>query len=201
MGEDPVDRTGELVRRAREPGAEPESFSRLYERVAPSLHVWFGLRVSPALRKRFDTDDGVQETCLRAHRAFERYDPSRGSFRAWLLGIAERVLLEALADLARGRGPHTGPSPPELEEVPAEATTVTRAVARDEVLTEFEGELEGLDEADRKLLVHRGLEERAHVEVAELLGLDEGTVRKRWQRLLERLRGRPGFAKLELWVR
>jgi RNA polymerase sigma-70 factor (ECF subfamily) len=196
--QEPVDATGELLRRGRE-GGDPASFSLLYARVAPALRAWVALRMGQSLRKRFDPDDVVQETCLRAHRDLARYDPQRGSFRAWLLGFAQRVLLECASDVARGK-PRGAllPTADALQELPEEATTITRVVARDEVQVRLRAELEALGPEERKLLVHRGLEERTHAEVAALLGLDEGTVRKRWQRTLERVRSMPGFQALDL---
>ena len=198
--EDDPELTQDLVRAARARGDEA-SFTALYARVAPSLHAWARLRVRASLRARIDADDLVQEICLRAHRAFERYDAERGPFRGWLMGIANHVLKEALADLARGG--HRVPAGDSertrlLEQIPDDATAISRRVARDEGLAALIERLGELPEEERALLVHRGLEERSHAEVAELLGLDETAIRKRWSRLLERLREAPAFVSLDL---
>ncbi|MEO0650373.1 MAG: sigma-70 family RNA polymerase sigma factor [Planctomycetota bacterium] len=199
-GGEPLDpNTQDLVRRARASG-DPSTFGALFSRVAPGLAAWARLRVRPSLRARLDPDDLAQEVCLRAYRAFDRFDPERGSFRAWLMGIAQRVLQEALADLARGR---SGSQDVEgrtraLEALPADATAVSRRVARDETLERLIERLEQLAAADHALLLHRGLEGRPHGEVADLLGVDVETARKRWQRLLARLRTDPGLVALAL---
>ncbi|MCE9598540.1 MAG: sigma-70 family RNA polymerase sigma factor [Spirochaetia bacterium] len=56
-------------------------------------------RVLGFFRKRIDIDiaeDLCQEVLLRIHRAWDKFDPSRGDFGAWSLAIARNVLYDYL---------------------------------------------------------------------------------------------------------
>lgn len=58
-----------------------------------------------------EAEDLVQETMLRAWRAYERYDPGRASIRTWLYRIATNACLNALAGRTRRPLP-SGLGPP-----------------------------------------------------------------------------------------
>lgn len=184
-----VERTEALVRRAREEGAD--SFGELYGRVAPALFTWASLRVKPALRSRLDPEDLVQETCVRAYRGFDGYDPERGNFRAWLFGIANHVLQRALLNLSKGPGDARHALADEvtsfIQQIPDEATRASRLAARSDSLEVFIEAAGSLGEEERKLLLYRGLEGLPHHEVAEIMGIETETAKKRWQRLRGRL--------------
>jgi RNA polymerase sigma-70 factor (ECF subfamily) len=63
---------------------EADAFDELYSRHAPSIYRlgWAMLQQSQS------AEDVVQETFLRAHKARQRFDPSRASFGTWLYQIA-----------------------------------------------------------------------------------------------------------------
>ncbi len=170
---------------------EKAPFSTSWTGAAPALAAWARLRTRPALRRRLDADDLLQEVCARAYGAYEGYDPARGPFQAWAFGIAGRVLKEALVQL--GRAPEAvvdRSGTAFLDRVPDEATTVSRRLARDEALASFCAWVDTWEGEERDLLVLRGLEGRSHADVAAHLGLGEEAVKKRWQRLSARVRER-----------
>ena len=177
--------TQELARQVA--GDAPEGFSNLYERVAPALHAWAALRIGSVLRRWLDPEDCVQEILLRAYKRFDSYDANKGSFRGWLFGIANNVMREVLARHSRVGTPRMSIAEA-MAELPDDATSVSRKVARDEALGHFVASLHELTDEQRKLLVYRGLEGLPHQEVASLMGLSTSAVEKRWQRLLERLK-------------
>lgn len=176
-----------------------ERFLREFEAAGPALLAWARLRLRPELRTAFEPEDLIQEVGCRALAGAASYDPQRASFRQWLFGIANRVLLEALRDLARtpSRAPRLAVTDRSgLTDAVAAITSVTSRVARDEVVRAFLERADRLEPEDRLLLLHRGVEQRPHPQVAELLGVAEDTVRKRWQRLCERMREDPVFESL-----
>ena len=169
--------------------ADPEGFVARWDAVAPAVAAWARLRVRPGLRRRLDPEDLVQEVCARAYVGAAGFDPERGAFRRWVFGIAGNVLREALVQLGREpRGAVSLSGTGLLARLPDDATAVSRRVARDEALAGFCAWVDGWEGPERELLVLRGLEGRPHAEVAEILGLATETVKKRWQRLAERVR-------------
>lgn len=176
---------------------DPAGFEAAFAAVSAPLLAWARLRVGAELRTLLDPEDLVQEVGCRALLQFGTFDPARGTFRQWLFGIANRVLLEALREL--GKRPVRREVPADrsgLSDVVAAITTITRRVARDELVAAFLRRSEGLEAADRALLLHHGLEGLPHTQVAQLLGISEDAVRKRWQRLREQLCADPAFAAL-----
>jgi RNA polymerase sigma-70 factor (ECF subfamily) len=167
------------------------SFQRAYEAVAAPLAAWAHLRCRGPLGRVIDADDLVQEVVLAGWRAHERFDPGRGSFRAWLFGVANRVAAEALRQSARRA------TPLEVEHEPiAELTTISRRVRRREAMTAFLDRLDELDADDRDLVAYRGIEGLDHRAVAELLGISPEAAGKRWQRLRDRIATWPAIADL-----
>lgn len=194
------------VRRTRYPPLVEETapvpaapdFAGLYDQAAPALFAWASLRIHRRYRAAIGPEDLVQEIWLRAYRSFSTYDPAR-SFRGWVFGVAKNVLFEVQRALHKREKEHgadgnTGRLEA-LGDVPDQASTITRRVARDDAVRAFVRQVEGLDEFDRKIVVHCGFEELTQREAAERLGIGYEAVAKRWQRLRTRLRdGAVGLA-------
>jgi RNA polymerase sigma-70 factor (ECF subfamily) len=167
------------------------SFARLYERLAPSLETWARLRVTGTLRQYVEPGDVVQEVWWRAMDAFERYDPARSSFRAWIFKIATNVLLEW--NRKRRRRARIEPAnlaqrvsslPPELAR---QATSVGRGIAERDSVRKLVEVVSAMSAEDRSVFLHCGLEGRTIAEAAPLVGANVEAVGKRWQRLREKL--------------
>lgn len=177
-----------MARAAR--GGDVESFGALYESIAPALVAWAELRIRPALRARLEPQDLAQEVWFRAWRALTRFDPERGSFRAWVFQIAKNVLLEAFRSLREPTRPGSpGPTTKlfALQNLPDSATAISRRMARDETLRDFAEMVRGLEEDEQKLVLHCGLEGLPYREAAGRMGISDEALAKRWQRLRGRL--------------
>jgi RNA polymerase sigma-70 factor (ECF subfamily) len=181
--------TGELARRAHAGEAAP--YAQLYARLAPALYAWASLRLPRTLRGFVSPEDIVQEVWCRTTERFATFDPTRGEFRSWLFGFAYRVLREALRSalrLQRERAPD-GSRVFRLEDLPDDITSLTRRVARADDVRALLARIDelALEPDERELLLLRGLEGLPHEEIAAQLGIQPAAVRKRWERLRERL--------------
>jgi RNA polymerase sigma factor (sigma-70 family) len=86
----------------------------LYERNVDSLYAHVLRRTGGEAER---AEEAFQETWMAAVRAIRKFDPAKGTFQAWLRGIAENVL-RSQARRSRLRRRVEGTS---LEAVPAEA--------------------------------------------------------------------------------
>lgn len=181
---EPPPRTESLVR-SFQSGAD-QSFAVLYERLAPALYAWTVLRAPRGL----DPADLLAEVWMHAVRRLPGYEEQRASFRAWIFGIAKKVLLRELRALdqrqqiAGGGGEGGG----DLERVPESVTSMSRRFERDESVRQFLSRIDGLGVEERELVVYCGLEGFSCGEAAARLGLSEAATTKRWQRLRSELR-------------
>jgi RNA polymerase sigma-70 factor (ECF subfamily) len=166
-------------------------FQRRYEELAPALHAWAELRIRPQMRALVEPGDVVQEVWCRAWRERAQVAALDPAFRGWLFRIAKNVLLEAFrrarAPAFRAGSAGTTTRVLALEGVPDSITAVSRRLARDEGLAKLVEWLRGLEEDERLLVAHVGLEGLSFAEVGERVGLSRDAVAKRWQRLRARM--------------
>ena len=175
---------------ARQASANSAEFAHLYERVAPAVYAWARLRIRPEQRRRLDPEDVVQEVWCRAVTRFDSFDAEQTPFRAWIFRVAKYVLLEAFRSLRKTSPlglPQDGDGVPSPDTFPDDATSLTQRVARNEELRAFLAYVETLDDHERDLVIHCGLEGLGYDEVATRLGLSRDAAKKRWQRLRARL--------------
>lgn len=171
--------------------AELARFQALYEAIAPSLYAWAEIKIRPQMRGLVDPADVVQEVWYRAWRSFAAAGLESESFRRWIFRVAKNVLLESFRALRANDTPGAAAGESarlrRLAEVPDTATAITRRVARDEGLKLFAHWTVGLEEDDRALIVHLGLEDMDRAELAGRLGISEASLAKRWERLTARM--------------
>lgn len=186
---DPDQATHALAERAR--SGNRSELEALYLRTLPALVSWIELRCRSSAALRVDPGDLAQEVWLRVMQNLGRFDPARGSFRAWILGFAKTVWLEQLDPRRRTAARARTSTAEALESVPDSVTSATRALARDECVTRFLAYVEGLEHLDRMVVIHHGLEGLSCAATGERLELSADAVSKRWQRLQVRLRELP----------
>ena len=113
-------------------------------------------------------EEAVQETFLRAWRAGERFDPQIGSLRTWLFAILRNVVI----DLGRARAARPGV---------AEGGIEPSVEPLNEVLLSWQVEeaLRRIGDDHRRVIVETFYRGRPYAEIAEELGVPEGTVKSR----------------------
>jgi RNA polymerase sigma-70 factor (ECF subfamily) len=113
-------------------------------------------------------EEAVQETFLRAWRAGERFDPQIGSLRTWLFAILRNVVI----DLGRARSAR-----PRVAEGGAEPAVEPFDEAM--LAWQVEEAMRRIGEQHRRILVETYYRGRPYADVAEELGIPEGTVKSR----------------------
>jgi RNA polymerase sigma-70 factor (ECF subfamily) len=127
----------------------------------------FGFAVR-SLGDRGLAEEAVQETFVRAWRAGDRFDPQIGSLRTWLFAILRNVVI----DLGRARAvrPRVAERGIEPSVEPLEQALLSWQV---------EEAMRRIGEDHRRVLVETHYRGRPYAEVAEELGVPEGTVKSR----------------------
>jgi RNA polymerase sigma-70 factor (ECF subfamily) len=158
--------------------------TRLYDDHAVDLHRYLARRLEPAT-----ADDLVAETFLIAWQQRHRYQPERGSARAWLYGIATNLLrrharAEARAWRAMARdGGRRG----DLADAPD--TVAARRTDAGTQARQLAGALAALRSEERDVLLLVAWAGLQPVEVAGALNVPVATVRTRLHRARTALRG------------
>lgn len=126
----------------------------------------FALR---AVGDRGLAEEVVQDVMVRAWRAADRYDASRGSLSTWLFTIARNVVIDALR--ARGARPASPASAPEGSEA-SHAEDVVRKIQVSEAFRT-------LSDVHRQVLLEVYYRDRPYADLAAELGVPVGTLRSR----------------------
>jgi RNA polymerase sigma-70 factor, ECF subfamily len=172
VDDDAIEESPGFIDRLRR--GDPAAFETLVSR---HQHRVFGVALR-MLGNRADAEDAAQEVFLRAHRGLAAF---RGDAKlsTWLYAIAARLCLSRLGEgerrliranedaLARVADAEADPAR-QLEEDEREAA-LRRAIAE-------------LSDDRRMVVVLRDLEGLAYEEIAQVLGLELGTVRSRLHR-------------------
>lgn len=167
--------------------SDPARFGVIFDRYFAEIHGYAAKRAG-----RSAADDVAAETFLTAFWARRRFDPARGTVKAWLYGIVTNQLsayrrqeLRAYRAVARGdlSVPEEGHDDRVVDRVMAGSLRGALAKA-----------LAGLSRGEREVLLLVALGDLSNTDAAAALGIPYGTVASRLSRARAKLRKVAGIA-------
>ena len=155
-----------------------EAYEKHYEDVYKVIYM--------RLLSRENTEDVVQETFIRAMKAWDSFDDSKASAKTWLCTIARNTMLNYI----KSNKKHEQASFEEMNEAGFEPGVEDKELSQltDEYAKEAYSILSKLKESDRELLVMRYVEEMSYKEIAARIDSNEKAVAKKVERLLKKCR-------------
>jgi len=175
----------ELMRQVAD--GSTEALGLLHRRFARSI-----FRLAARTLDRAAVEDLVQDVFLAVWRNARRFDPERGTVRAWIFQIAHFRVLNELR--RRSRQPEIVPDPVGilLDEFPAGGAGPPDAVAEQHRRGVLQSALDGLSPPQREAIGLAFLDDLTHEQVAAELGLPLGTAKTRIRTGLQKLRASLG---------
>ena len=192
--------TRDLLERARQ--GDPEATERLLAEYREPLRRVVDLRLDPALARRIDASDIVQDVLIEANRRLAEYlrDP-RMPFHLWLRHMAQDRIIDTHRQhrLAQRRSidreqPMDRPAWMDQSSlqlaaqlIDAEQTPATAAIQRELQRRLYEA-MDQLDGNDREIIQMRHHEQLSNQDVAQALELSEAAASMRYLRAVRKLR-------------
>ncbi|MBM4327854.1 MAG: sigma-70 family RNA polymerase sigma factor [Deltaproteobacteria bacterium] len=167
----------ELVGRARE--GSDEAFTELVERYTSLVYrVAIGITASAP-----EAEEVVQETFLRVFRSLDQYQPTRASFKTWVLAIARNQSINVYSYLkrraTRAFSEVFGHETDSMEENVAAAENSHDAeylMANKQEMARVQAALNELPERQRTALMLKTQEELSYAEIGVIMGASASSV-------------------------
>lgn len=169
-----------LARKAA--GGDRNAFAALYRALSPPLRRYLARRV-PEPDRVDDLTMGVFETLI--HK-LDRYDPARGTVRAFVVTIARNRLIDEIR--ARRHVRADAATAEKLERLPDLCADPEGALANRHEFEQLTRAIEDAPRETRELLSLRYGDGLSTPEVAEALGISPAAARKRLSRALLTIR-------------
>jgi RNA polymerase sigma-70 factor (ECF subfamily) len=201
--------TEQLLQRAR--SGDSAAVNDLLNRHRDALRRLVELRLDPAIKRRVDASDIVQDVLVEANRRLNEYlvDPAM-PFHLWLRHMAKDRLIDAHRRHRQAQRRSTDREQPLVAPGGVDQSTVELAAQlRDreltpaaaatwqETLRRFQAAVEQLDETDREVILMRHFEQFSNQDVAQALGITGAAASMRYLRAVRRLRSLLGGEETE----
>ncbi|WP_431933689.1 RNA polymerase sigma factor [Nonomuraea jabiensis] len=159
----------------------PDRFGAVFDRYFASIHRYVHLRLGESA-----ADDLAAETFLRAFRSRDRFDLTCSSARPWLYGIASNLVAEHRRGEARRYRALARSA--DAAEIASHDERVVQRVSAAVMQPRLAAGLARLSAGDRDVLLLVACAQLSYGEVAEALGIPQGTVGSRLNRARKKLR-------------
>jgi RNA polymerase sigma-70 factor (ECF subfamily) len=174
--------------------ADFKTLEEAIEHLHPQLRAWVQQRIGPALARRLDAEDVLQDVYLRARQAWHNQPQSQLPVDVWLRRKVTDTLRDLcryhhaqVRDLAKESPLPEGSAGQDQPGFHDPGTSPSSALGREDLVQLFRDALKMLPDSDQAILGKLYLERRSLQEAAEELGLSEGTARVRKTRAVRRL--------------
>jgi RNA polymerase sigma factor (sigma-70 family) len=174
------------IREADPALTDPERFGAVFDRYFAEIHGYAARRVG-----RDAAADIAADVFLTAFRLRRRFDPGRGTVKAWLYGITTNHLSSYHRSEQRAYRAMARAGVPEHQEGHADA--VIDQVAAEALRPALLSALAHLTRGEREVLLLVALGGLSHADVAAALGIRYGTVASRLSRARAKLRTAAGI--------
>ena len=139
--------------------------------------------VSPLLPAEQDREECISEAAMRVWDNIERFDPSRGSWNAWLTALTRNAALNRARQLRRE-------SPEPLDPgLPSPGPSPEEALLKKELQAELNAALNRLSRTDRLLFYRKYYYMQSTAQISSELGMSVRAAEGRLYRIKKRLRG------------
>jgi RNA polymerase sigma-70 factor, ECF subfamily len=194
-----ADSTSALIKRARD--HDPTAIGELLNKYRDRLHRFVDIRMDDRLRGRIDPSDVIQEACLAATRQMPDYfEQNEMPFYIWLRLVAAQKLIglhrhhlhvkarNARRDVRFFNALPNASSALLAAQLLGRTTGPSQAAIRAEQQRRLKEVLDGMEPAEREIIVLRHFEQLSNSEAARLMGWNESTTSTRHLRALKRLK-------------
>ncbi|MEM9898806.1 MAG: sigma-70 family RNA polymerase sigma factor [Pseudomonadota bacterium] len=159
--------------------ADRSAFSELYAYFAPRVKGYLMRAGAPADL----ADDLAQETMLKVWRKAKLYDPSKAGATTWIFTIARNLRIDAARRAAK---PALDPDEPAL--LPEAEPMADERVERSDRDKKIKDAFSKLPPSQHEVVVMHFIDDAAHSEIADKLGLPLGTVKSRLRLAFSKIR-------------
>lgn len=159
-------------------GGDREAFRKLYEATDSTV---YGLALS-IMKNRQDAEDVMHDAYIKIYRGASLYQPS-GKPLAWIISIVRNLCLNRIRE---GNRADAFDDAERINEVEDPGDDIERSTAR----MVLDTAMEVLDDEEREIVILHALTGYRHREIAEMLGIPQGTVLSKYNRALKKMKNK-----------